>query len=368
MPSQTPNVGLYKVNGETDGNDTFNVDVVLNDNWDKLDAAVGQIQEDLGNVTVPDASLTEKGIVQLSNATNSTSEVMAATPKAVKDAYDKANAAETPAGAQAKANAAETNAKNYVDGKSWQKRKLTEDNGKSLLLSPGYDLNTLVANGFYNGNNLINAPITSPDVWFYVEVQCHSNAETYVLQRASILNGGVNSLYQRTRENGIWRAWSQDLFTSVANGKLSIANAINDKSPGLWTPATATFDEMAAAIRQIPVGKEYYEANLGTIAASGFLNFDTGFRARIITVASTYSPTDISNVLITTTQVMPYGGPPASAPIATSQNGGYMSIRKGDGNPFYTGDVADGKFLTTSFRVQNLQTAPWYNILVRAWA
>ena len=33
---------------------------------------------------LPDASLTEKGIVQLSNATNSTSEVLAATPKAVR--------------------------------------------------------------------------------------------------------------------------------------------------------------------------------------------------------------------------------------------------------------------------------------------
>lgn len=91
MPSQTPNVGLYKVNGETDGNDTFNVDVVLNDNWDKLDAAVGQIQEDLGNVQVPDASLTQKGIVQLSNATDGTRENVAATEKAVGQAFQAGN-------------------------------------------------------------------------------------------------------------------------------------------------------------------------------------------------------------------------------------------------------------------------------------
>ncbi|ELG3896577.1 phage tail protein [Salmonella enterica] len=36
----------------------------------------------------PDASLTAKGFTQLSSATNSTSETLAATPKAVKDAYD----------------------------------------------------------------------------------------------------------------------------------------------------------------------------------------------------------------------------------------------------------------------------------------
>ncbi|EAA2949817.1 phage tail protein [Salmonella enterica] len=42
---------------------------------------------------VPDGTLTQKGIVQLSGATDSTSEVLAATPKAVKAAMDKANAA-----------------------------------------------------------------------------------------------------------------------------------------------------------------------------------------------------------------------------------------------------------------------------------
>ncbi|NDL17942.1 MULTISPECIES: phage tail protein, partial [Photorhabdus] len=37
---------------------------------------------------LPDASLTQKGVVQLSSATNSVSETLAATPKAVKAAYD----------------------------------------------------------------------------------------------------------------------------------------------------------------------------------------------------------------------------------------------------------------------------------------
>ena len=87
-PKQTPNMNLYKVDGEADRNDTFNVDVVLNDNWDKIDLAVGQIQENLENIDVdiPDASLTQKGIVQLSSTTNGTRENVAATEKAVKDA------------------------------------------------------------------------------------------------------------------------------------------------------------------------------------------------------------------------------------------------------------------------------------------
>lgn len=46
----------------------------------------------VAGVKVPDASLTQKGIVQLSNATNGTRENVAATEKAVKDAYDRGSA------------------------------------------------------------------------------------------------------------------------------------------------------------------------------------------------------------------------------------------------------------------------------------
>ncbi|EQA2530978.1 tail fiber protein [Escherichia coli] len=45
-----------------------------------------------GKYTAQDATTAQKGIVQLSSATNSTSETQAATPKAVKAAYDLANA------------------------------------------------------------------------------------------------------------------------------------------------------------------------------------------------------------------------------------------------------------------------------------
>ncbi|WP_411552304.1 phage tail protein [Paenibacillus lautus] len=88
MSSNTPNLGLLKKDPMVDGNETFNIETMLNENWDKIDEAVGQVREDLGNIDVdiPEASLTEKGIVQLSSATNGTRENVAATEKAVKDA------------------------------------------------------------------------------------------------------------------------------------------------------------------------------------------------------------------------------------------------------------------------------------------
>lgn len=39
MASNTPNLNLYKKDPIADGNDTFNVGTMLNENWDKIDAA-----------------------------------------------------------------------------------------------------------------------------------------------------------------------------------------------------------------------------------------------------------------------------------------------------------------------------------------
>ncbi|WP_445993913.1 phage tail protein [Paenibacillus medicaginis] len=90
MASDTEHLKLLKKDPLTDGNETFNIQTMLNDNWDKLDDAVGSLQDEIANLDpeIPEGSTTQKGIVQLSSATNSTSETLAATPKAVKAAYD----------------------------------------------------------------------------------------------------------------------------------------------------------------------------------------------------------------------------------------------------------------------------------------
>lgn len=127
MASNTPNLNLLKKDPVVDGSDTFNIQTMLNDNWDKIDQAIGDVREELQDIDVPPASLTEAGIVRLSNSTSGTREDVAATELAVKTTYDaaaaaqttanaanlaaaaaqaKADAAETPSGAQAKVNAA----------------------------------------------------------------------------------------------------------------------------------------------------------------------------------------------------------------------------------------------------------------------
>ncbi|MFB4332698.1 pyocin knob domain-containing protein [Paenibacillus sp. CR_12] len=222
MSSNTPNLGLLKKDPMVDGNETFNIETMLNENWDKVDEAVGQVREDLGNIDVdiPEASLTEKGIVQLSSATNGTRENVAATEKAVKAAYDrgsegitaaaaaqtKANAAETPAGAQSKANAAETNAKTYAEN-------YTKQNSALAGWSAGYrsakhivsgDLNLIYDTGFYDGFGLTNAPTNE---WYFYQVMSHSSGPTTWRTQIAYNFNDNNKTYRRSQMNGNWTPW-----------------------------------------------------------------------------------------------------------------------------------------------------------------
>lgn len=89
-------------------------DTVKPDDFNNIGREINQLRTDVDHIEVPAASLTEAGIVQLSSSANSSSETLAATPRAVKTAYDAAaaaqntaNAANTAAAAaQATANAA----------------------------------------------------------------------------------------------------------------------------------------------------------------------------------------------------------------------------------------------------------------------
>ena len=58
MSSNTPNLSLLKKNPTTDGSDTFNIQTMLNDNWDKIDAVTGP------------ASAANKGVVKVGTGLN----------------------------------------------------------------------------------------------------------------------------------------------------------------------------------------------------------------------------------------------------------------------------------------------------------
>lgn len=93
MASQTEHLKLLKKDPVVDGNETFNIQSMLNDNWDKIDGAVGALKEEVAHLDpeIPEGTTSKKGIVQLSSATDSSSEELAATPKAIKSVMDAVN-------------------------------------------------------------------------------------------------------------------------------------------------------------------------------------------------------------------------------------------------------------------------------------
>ncbi|GIQ70777.1 hypothetical protein DUZ99_01935 [Xylanibacillus composti] len=66
---------------------------VLPQDMNNIGQEINQLRADVDNIHIPPASTTQAGIVQLSNAVNSTAQDMAATPAAVKVAYDRAQEA-----------------------------------------------------------------------------------------------------------------------------------------------------------------------------------------------------------------------------------------------------------------------------------
>lgn len=67
MSSKTDYLKLYKVDTKTDGEETFNIDIILNDNWDKIDSnnkeannKILELQNKIKNVNVPVTSVNAK--------------------------------------------------------------------------------------------------------------------------------------------------------------------------------------------------------------------------------------------------------------------------------------------------------------------
>lgn len=84
MATNTTHLKLLKKDVVTDGNETFNIETMLNDNWDKIDKAFSEIENNMDSIDVPSASTIQPGIVQLTNDLG-VSETLAVTQKALND-------------------------------------------------------------------------------------------------------------------------------------------------------------------------------------------------------------------------------------------------------------------------------------------
>ncbi len=70
MGSNTPNLNLYKANPKEDGESTFNIDTMLNDNWDKIDGFKQEHSKLEDEVLHPKMAKTEKQVGSIINLPN----------------------------------------------------------------------------------------------------------------------------------------------------------------------------------------------------------------------------------------------------------------------------------------------------------
>ncbi|WP_231317129.1 tail fiber protein [Escherichia coli] len=208
----------------------------------------------------PDASLTAKGFTQLSSATNSTSETLAATPKAVKAAYDLANGKYT-------AQDATTARKGLV-----QLSSATNSTSETLAATPkavkaAYDL----ANGKYTAQDA-----TTPRKGL-VQLSSVTNSDSETLAATP---KAVKAAYDLA--NGKYTA--QDA-TTARKGLVQLSSATNSDSETLAATSKAVksaYDNAEKRLQKdqngadIP-GKDTFTKNIGACRAySGALSTEAG--------------------------------------------------------------------------------------------
>ncbi|EKM6459489.1 phage tail protein [Cronobacter dublinensis] len=255
----------------------------------------------------PDGTLTAKGFVQLSSATDSTSETLAATPKAVKSAYDMAkgkytaqdasttqkglvqltsatdSSSETLAATAKAVKAANDNASGRVpSGRTVNGRALSEDititaqdifNGQSVSIGSAADLNAYTVPGLYyqlansqaaNGKNYPEAVAGS------LEVYKHAG----ITQIYRVFNN--SRAYIRTAFNGSWSAWAQQYDeanrpTAGEVGAYTKAEGDARYQPkGSYTPAGQAYTKAESDAR-------FQRINSASLGANGwFRDTNTG--------------------------------------------------------------------------------------------
>ena len=208
----------------------------------------------------PDASLTAKGFTQLSSATNSTSETLAATPKAVKAAYDLANGKYT-------AQDATTARKGLV-----QLSSATNSTSETFAATPkavkaAYDL----ANGKYTAQDAT----TARKGLVQLSSATNSTSETFAATPKA-----VKAAYDLA--NGKYTA--QDA-TTARKGLVQLSSATNSDSENLAATPKAVksaYDNAEKRLQKdqngadIP-GKDTFTKNIGACRAySGALSTEAG--------------------------------------------------------------------------------------------
>lgn len=106
------------------------------------------------------------------------------------------------------------NAINEVKSKvdKGQNHKITSDNGRSIYIDQGADLNDYRDNGEFNACkiNMKNVPdAISESEWFFLKVYSHCHTNNYCYQKLTTMTrtDGKQLVFERICHGGTWQPW-----------------------------------------------------------------------------------------------------------------------------------------------------------------
>jgi phage-related tail fiber protein len=218
-----------------------------------------ELADAISGIHIEDASTTKKGIVQLSNATNSTAEDRAATPKAVKSAYDAATAAQNTANA---ANGAAADAGTKADTAIAQLADLSSQAaGKGANLVGVYD-----AAGHFAG---MNVEAVLAELFTFA-----NNGKT-----------GISSVIGSPATAG-------DSFATLAGliqtNKDTLATNLGGK--GVPAAGTETLAALVTKVTNVNMGKPFLSGSSGSGTGTSFTISGLSFAPKIVIYQHSISP------------------------------------------------------------------------------
>lgn len=234
-------------------------DTVQPEDMNALGEEMNQLRKEVGQIEIPSASLSKQGIVQLSNQTDSVADNLAATPKAVKAAYDRANEA-FQAGNDRKAEVVAALVAKGVSASTSDSWELLIDKIKGIIKATGNATNADVLNGKTFSNASVNgqtgtmnnhgAKIFTPGTTNIAIPAGYHNGNGYILGDPKLVSGNLPKDINLFGVQGLL----ERMTTSERN---KIVSAISAK--GVPAKAEDSNEILAQKISQIVTGVNFWD-------------------------------------------------------------------------------------------------------------
>ncbi len=319
MSKQTKNLGLFQYNPQEDGAQTFNIDVALNENWNKIDAAMESKADLDESGKIPAGQLPA---IDLSGTINAHNIDMEAHPDIRRQVSANATAAATAQTTAEKALREITKINNTIHVVPTQNGTLTYNSSAQSPTWNSYNPDIMTLGGVTSGTDAgtYTATFTPKDGYFWEDGSTDAKSVTWVIVKATVSlptqNGTLT--YNGSAQSPTWNNYDAAKLTvggATSGTNAGTYNAIfTPTSNYQWNDGTAGAKTVAWSI-----AKAAGSLSLDKTSLSLDISSKTGTisvtRAGDGVITATSSNTAVATVSVSGTTVTVTGKESGSATI-----------------------------------------------------